>query len=290
MHSTEDFWNGVRTEDGRLLVKADAEVTCMARYAEMHAGIPLLRVYEIDEKGDAYWIWKGTHADDFLFDMARDPFLESSPDEAALLLAEAKEAFQEPMKRETAIGRPLLSLLHERTEHASQEPGYVDREMVIRDPAETISRLVEYEKGWDWHEGDMDARTSQIVADVGRSYAALGDALAAAQEDAVRHCESIDVWFHEKYQKWCWYRGLGPCEDVEEWPTIRRDATFRGLRAALEQGASIEEYVGCKDNFEHILTRGIMEELESREAEGRYDREGAAPEAPGLADEEDMER
>ncbi len=293
MHSTEEFWEGIRTDDGRYLVKADAEATCLTRYAEMHAGIPLLRVFEHDGQGDPVMLWKGTDPNDFLFDMARASYPSGNPDGAAVLLAEAREAFQEPLKERSALGTTYLSLLREESDPVASRLDPEDHEMKIRDPAEIIAYLVKYEKGWDWHGGDIDARTSQILANVGRTYAELGDVLAEAQEDALHHCEEIDIWFSKMHPELCWSTGLGPCEGVEEWPTIRREATFEGLRLALEHGESLEGYIGCKDDGWHSLAESILPELEAREAEGRYDRDGEsvmALEEDALPAEADMER
>lgn len=293
MHSTEEFWKGIRTEDGRFLVKADAEVTCLTRYAEMHAGIPLLRVFEHDDQGNAIWIWKGTNPNDFLFDMARDSYPGGNPDEAAVLIAEARETFQKPLKERSALGTTYLSLLREESDSIASRLDPEEHEMKIKDPAEIIAYLVKYKTGWNWHGGDIDARTSQILADVGRAYAALGDVLAAVQEDALHHCEEIDVWFSKKHPELCWSTGLGACEGVEEWPTIRREATFEGLRLALEQGESLEDYIGCEDDSCRSLAGSILPELEAREAEGRYDRDSESVVAMDenlLPTEDDMER
>lgn len=280
MHSTEEFWKGIQTEDGRFLVKADAEVTCLTRYAEMHAGIPLLRVFEYDDQGNAIWIWKGTDPNDFLFGMARDSYPGGNPDGAAVLLAEAREAFQKPLKDSSVLGTTYLDLLREDSDPMSSRLDPEDHEMKIRDPAEIIAYLVKYKTGWNWRGGDIDARTSQILADVGRAYAALGDALAAVQEDALHHCEEIDIWFSKEHPELCWSTGLGPCEGVEEWPTIRREATFKGLQLALDRGESLEAYIGCKDDGYRSLARSILPELKAREAEGRYGRDDEGIMAP----------
>lgn len=272
MHSTEEFWKGIQTEDGRFLVKADAEVTCLTRYAEMHAGIPLLRVFEYDDQGNAIWIWKGTDPNDFLYDMARDSYPGGNPDGAAVLLAEAREAFQKPLKDSSVLGTTYLDLLREDSDPMSSRLDPEDHEMKIRDPAEIVAYLVKYETGWNWRGGDIDARTSQILADVGRAYAALGDVLAAVQEDALQHCEEIDVWFSQKHPDWCWSTRLDPGGDGEEWPSIRRRATFEGLHDALERGETLEEYIGCQDDSMHKLSESISAELEARNDEGRYDR------------------
>lgn len=220
MHSEEDFWNGVRTDDGRFLIEVDVPKTLSERWERSHAGVPCLAVWEQREESWQLY-WRGSDPNDFWLSMvcAKDERPEGwleSLNYAADIVNDARTVFLEPLRRYTAAG-----------------PG-------------------------DAEERSRAKRRNPAIYLISRK----------VHDKALHHCESIGLWCRYAF----------PDRRVPVWLTCDWQ-TFEELHQEMESGATLEACLKKPQILEYVPADFIRDELERREAEGRYEHD--CPEAEG---------
>lgn len=267
MHSEEDFWNGVRTDDGRFLIEVDVPKTLSERWERSHAGVPCLAVWE-QREGSWQLDWRGSDPNDFWLsqvctrDERPEGWLESLKS-AAAIVNDARTAFLEPLRQYAAAGIRYMDLLD-----PAVPPGNAEERgrAKLRNPADVLAlcvneriRIMSLPDDIDIS-GSLDPSMLDLVLEACDAYEGLDFIFREVHDEALHHCESISTWCRYAF----------PDRRMPAW-LIGNWQTFEELHQEMESGATLEACLKRPEILEYVPADFIRDELERREVEGQYE-------------------